>query len=299
MIGETVIAIGNPFGFSHTVTTGVISALDRSIRTDERVYHQFVQTDASINPGNSGGPLLNVNGDLIGINTAIYAKAQGIGFAIPIDRVKKVVAELIEHGELIQPWIGISVQDITPRLAQYLSLPIEQGALIQTVEPSGPAQVSGLKERDVIISIGKRKIYSADDYQTAMRGFSVGDTIAVSIMRQGVKKTFTVTATHFPMRLAAPLSGRLLGISVAPLSRINRHQYGITTPKGVVITELDKDAHLARIGARPGDVVRQIDEMRIDSLDDFYKAVVKNRHKNSIIILLQRGHQGYYVAVNL
>lgn len=112
MIGETVIAIGNPFGFSNTVTTGVISAVNRSIITKDRVYHDFIQIDASINPGNSGGPLLNINGDLIGINTAIYAKAQGIGFAIPVAKARKIVSDLIKHGEVIQPWIGVTVQNI-------------------------------------------------------------------------------------------------------------------------------------------------------------------------------------------
>ena len=184
MIGESVIAIGNPFGFSHTVTTGVISALNRSIRADKRTYHQFIQTDASINPGNSGGPLLNIYGDLIGINTAIYAKAQGIGFAIPINRVKKIIAELIEYGELVQPWIGISVQDLNRRLAQHLKVPFQQGVVIQIIEPSSPAQKAGLRERDLIMSLGKRAVYSADDYQTAMRGFSPGDIIPMEIVRE-------------------------------------------------------------------------------------------------------------------
>ena len=127
MIGETVIAIGNPFGFSNTVTTGVISALNRSIRTDEHVFHDFIQTDASINPGNSGGPLLNINGELIGINTAIYAKAQGIGFAIPINKAKKIISDLIRYGEVIQAWLGITVQDIDQQLFDYLNLNINKG----------------------------------------------------------------------------------------------------------------------------------------------------------------------------
>ena len=299
MIGESVIAIGNPFGFSHTVTTGVISALNRSIRADMRTYHQFIQTDASINPGNSGGPLLNIHGDLIGINTAIYAKAQGIGFAIPIDRVKKVIAELIEYGELVQPWIGISVQDLDRRLAQYLNLPYQQGVVIRAIEPASPAQKAGLKEHDLVLSLGGRGIYSADDYQTAMRGFSPGDIIPVEIMRRSDKKAFSVHATHFPMHLAKPLSDRLLGISVAPITETNRRRYGLSASKGVVITGLQKDTYLAQMGVRPGDVIRQIDEMKIASPDDYYKAVVKYRHKKSWIVLIQRGNQGYYVAVNL
>jgi len=123
MIGETVIAIGNPFGFSHTVTTGVISALNRSIRTNDTIYHNFIQTDASINPGNSGGPLLNINGDLIGINTAIYAKAQGIGFAIPINKARRIITDLIQYGEVVLSWTGLLLQGMDPDLARYLNVP--------------------------------------------------------------------------------------------------------------------------------------------------------------------------------
>ena len=140
MIGETVIAIGNPFGFSHTVTTGVISALNRSIRAEDRVYHDFIQIDASINPGNSGGPLLNINGDLIGINTAIYAKAQGIGFAIPISKARKIISDLIQYGEVIQAWIGITVQNIDEKLTRYLKIPDIKGVMVTSVEPKSPAQ---------------------------------------------------------------------------------------------------------------------------------------------------------------
>ncbi|MBW1692833.1 MAG: trypsin-like peptidase domain-containing protein, partial [Deltaproteobacteria bacterium] len=134
MIGETVFAIGNPFGFSNTVTTGVISATNRSFRVNDTVYHDFIQTDASINPGNSGGPLLNINGELIGINTAIYAKAQGIGFAIPINKAKRIVSDLIKYGEVVHAWIGITVQKIDERLSQYLNLSDNIGVLVKKVE---------------------------------------------------------------------------------------------------------------------------------------------------------------------
>jgi len=143
MIGETVIAIGNPFGFSHTVTTGVISALNRSVRSEDRVLQDFIQIDASINPGNSGGPLLNITGELIGINTAIYAKAQGIGFAIPIRKARRIVADLVQFGEVKQAWIGVLAQDIDERMAQYLNTPGRRGALVKAVEPDSPARSAG------------------------------------------------------------------------------------------------------------------------------------------------------------
>ncbi len=297
MIGETVIAIGNPFGFSHTVTTGVISALNRSIRTEDRVYHEFIQIDASINPGNSGGPLLDINGELIGINTAIYAKAQGIGFAIPISKAKKIISDLIEYGEVIQAWIGITVQNLDEKLARYLKLPGKNGVLVKSVESKSPAQKAGIYEGDIILSIDNRKILSEEDYQTAMRGFAAGDNLHVNIWRNNRDLTLSVTATVFPMALAEDLAYKLLGIRVENLTDQNRHRYGATAKKGVVIADIRADSYLSRIGARPGDVIRQIDEFSIRSIEDFRQSVVKYRHKKTIIILLQRGDQGYYITV--
>jgi serine protease Do len=158
MVGESVIAIGNPFGFSHTVTTGVVSAVNRSIKTDERVFHEFIQTDASINPGNSGGPLLNINGELIGINTAIYAQAQGIGFAIPINRAKRIISDLINYGEVVQTWIGMTVQPLDSDLVAYLNIKDKAGVLVTTVEPQSPAAAAGLNGGDVILSIDGHRI---------------------------------------------------------------------------------------------------------------------------------------------
>jgi len=142
MIGETVIAIGNPFGFQNTVTTGVISSTNRSIKTENRIFHNFIQTDASINPGNSGGPLLNINGQLIGINTAIYANAQGIGFAIPIDKAKRIVSDLIKYGEVIPAWTGIIIQDIDKHLAHILPAMHRRGGYTPTCDHGVPEEVS-------------------------------------------------------------------------------------------------------------------------------------------------------------
>jgi len=147
MIGESVIAIGNPFGLSHTVTTGIVSAVSRSIKgEDGRIYSDFIQTDASINPGNSGGPLLNINGEVIGINTAIYQKAEGIGFAIPIDRAKRIVNDLIKYGEVHEAWIGIFVQELTPQIANSFGYSNTKGVIISKIFKGGPAERGGLKE---------------------------------------------------------------------------------------------------------------------------------------------------------
>ena len=297
MIGETVIAIGNPFGFSHTVTTGVISALNRSIRAEDRVYHDFIQIDASINPGNSGGPLLNINGDLIGINTAIYAKAQGIGFAIPIGKARKIISDLIQYGEVIQAWIGITVQNIDEKLARYLKIPLKKGVIVTSVEPKSPAQKAGLQESDIILSIGNKKINSVGDYQSVAKSLAAGNPLEAKFWRNGKKKTAVVKTKVFPISLADDLAYRILGIKVEDLTRKKRRRYRISVGNGVMISDIKKNSYLAGIGARPGDVIRQIDDYSIENSEDFKKAIIKFRNKNSMVLLLQREDQGYYITV--
>jgi serine protease Do len=299
MIGETVIAIGNPFGFSHTVTTGVISAIDRSIRTEDRVYLDFIQIDASINPGNSGGPLLNIDGDLIGINTAIYAKAQGIGFAIPINKAKKIIADLIQYGEVVQTWIGIIVQDLDKNLVSYLNVPDKRGVMVKAVEPQSPASKAGIKAGDILLSIDKKKIASVQDYWSVKKTYAAGDSFDARIWRNGEIKNVALKTRVFPMELAEDLAFRLIGIRVEDLTTKNRKRYQTSAPEGVVITELDNRSYLAGIGARPGDVIRQMDDTAIDNKDDFKKATIKYRQKSSVVVLLQRGDQGYYITIKL
>ena len=299
MIGETVIAIGNPFGFSHTVTTGVISAVDRSIRSEERVFLDFIQIDASINPGNSGGPLLNINGDLIGINTAIYAKAQGIGFAIPINKAKKIISDLIQFGEVIQTWIGITVQNLDSKLAGYLKVPGKKGVMVKALEPGSPASSAGLKEGDIILAIGNKKIASEQDYGSVKKTYAAGDTLKAQIWRNGKTETVPIKSRVFPMEMAEDLALRLMGIRVEDLTPKNRKDYRISVHQGVVISEVDGRSDLAKIGARRGDVIRQIADAAIANTDDFKKAIVKYRQRRSVVILLQRGDQGYYITVKL
>ncbi|MBW2634763.1 MAG: Do family serine endopeptidase [Deltaproteobacteria bacterium] len=299
MIGETVIAIGNPFGFSHTVTTGVISALNRSIRTNDMIYHNFIQTDASINPGNSGGPLLNINGDLIGINTAIYAKAQGIGFAIPINKARRIITDLIQYGEVVLSWTGLLLQGMDPDLARYLNVPGEKGLLVKAVEPASPAGRSGIQAEDILLAIEKRPVPSISAYNQVLRDYPVDSNIHLTVLRGGKRLTVALKTEAYPEDRILDLAYNLLGIQVESLSFKNRKAFRIAAKKGVMISEVIPQAYLAKIGVAPGDVIRQIDDFSIETIDDFKKAMVQCRQKKTIVILIQRGEQGYYLSVKL
>jgi serine protease Do len=266
---------------------------------DDTVYHDFIQTDASINPGNSGGPLLNINGELIGINTAIYAKAQGIGFAIPINQAKRIVSDLIKYGEVVLAWIGITVQGIDEGLSKYLNLSDGMGVIVKKVEKNSPAYKSGINNGDIILSIGAKAIRSKKDYQAVMRDVLEGETVAINILRNGKEKKFAVKAAVFPKDQAMDLAYQLLGVTVEDLTIKNRYRYKTDAKEGVVISDLYPQSYLARIGARPGDIIRQMNDITIKNIKDFEKAVVKYRQKTSIVVVLQRGNQLYNITVKL
>ena len=196
--GEWVIAIGNPYGLDHTVTAGVVSALGRPIQIEDRLYRNLIQTDAAINPGNSGGPLLNLAGQVIGINTAVNAQAQGIGFAIPINTVKEVLDDLINRGKVVRPYLGVYMKQISSDIAYSLKLPDQQGALISEVVPNSPAQKAGLQALDVIRKINDQPTSDPEDLRQKLRGFKAGDEVALEIIREGKTMTAGVVLAEQP-----------------------------------------------------------------------------------------------------
>ncbi len=196
-VGNWVIAIGNPFGLDHTVTVGVISAKGRPISVENRSYKNLLQTDASINPGNSGGPLLNLNGEVVGINTAV-AQAQGIGFAIPINTAKSILPDLIKKGKIIRPWLGVQLQALSQEIAGYLGLDNNQGALIVGVIAGSPAASAGLRQGDVIVKINNRKINNPDDLIEVIKETKIGQKVTLIIYRQGEMKTVSLTISEKP-----------------------------------------------------------------------------------------------------
>ena len=299
MIGETIIAIGNPFGFSHTVTTGVVSAVGRSIKTDDRVFHEFIQTDASINPGNSGGPLLNIKGELIGINTAIYAKAQGIGFAIPINKAKRIVSDLIKYGHVVPAWIGVAVQRLDARMAAYLGSKDLQGVLISHVEEGSPAHEAGLSQGDLILTLGRHKLSGTDDYYSSARAISPGESIRLSVWRKGAMQDLEIRTRPYPSEQVTKMAWRRLGIEIKNIDTSLRRRFRISADKGVVITAVRSGSPLATIGVQPGDTLLQIDSKPVGDDNDFSTAMVNSLLKSAILVLVQRGEQLYHLNVRM
>ncbi len=287
MIGETVIAIGNPFGLSQTVTTGVISAVNRSLNTGDRTYYDFIQTDASINPGNSGGPLLNIKGELIGINTAIYGKAQGIGFAIPISRAKRIVEELISHGTVEPPWIGIATQTLTPELASHFSLKEKQGVLVRSIEPASPAVSAGLQRGDVIVSLDGKPLQSSEEYLQRERGYSNGAKLRFRISRDRQETEVVVTAGRFPQEKADDLTWKLLGFSLTEAK------------DGLEIKKIRAGGPAERTGFTRGDMILAIAGNQVKTLAEFRRKVIDARMSQGLLLSVGRGRSLYQITVPL
>jgi len=296
MIGETVIAIGNPFGLSHSVTTGVISALNRSIRTGNRLYQDFIQTDASINPGNSGGPLLNINGELIGINTAIYRKAEGIGFAIPIGRARRIYEDLVAYGRVHKPWLGIFLQDLTPQLVRYFGLPEGKGMLISRVVQNSPADRAGLREGDILIRIGERDVEDRESYLTLIEGYRVDEKIPLRFLRDGKIREATVKGSEITPERAMAISREWLGLDVTDLSK---RQGGLPPGAGgVVIEKVDRHSEAYKIGIRPGDRIGRVNNTRVRSLKDYQRAMEQALNAGNVVLLVIRKGIGYSITLS-
>jgi serine protease Do len=289
MVGEPVIAIGNPFGLSHTVTTGVISALDRSIRTQGRVYHGFLQTDASINPGNSGGPLLNAEGRLIGINTAVYNDAQGIGFAIPIDVARRVVSELIEHGEVSPVWLGLEFQDLSPELRSALGLPASlSGALVNRIRAKSPAARAGVAQGDILVRVDGAEIGSARDFWERLASVTSGQELALTLYRDGRERVVRARAEEIPPAVLDSLVEQLTGM------RLARGEQGV-----YAVAAVRAGSGADRIGVKPGDLVLAINGRALADEASLRRAAVALRGETRALVVVQRGNGRYHVALPL
>ncbi|HSH69971.1 MAG TPA: trypsin-like peptidase domain-containing protein, partial [Deferrisomatales bacterium] len=299
MIGETVIAIGNPFGLAHTVTTGVVSAVNRTIRGgDDQVYTDFIQTDAAINPGNSGGPLLNILGEMIGVNAAIYQSAEGVGFAIPVDKARRIVENLITYGEVHRAWLGVHVQDLTPELARHFGVATASGVLVSRVFAGGPGEEGGLRRGDILVGLDDRPLVDRESFFERLAGYTAGSRLAFRALRDGKAVALTVRAREIPKEYVERLSRTWLGIAVEENSRQRAGRLGLSTAAGLVVTEVVPGGAAARIGLEPGDVVLQVNDTGVGDAASYREALLRASQRETVVLVVQRGRARYHVTLS-
>jgi serine protease Do len=298
-VGQWAIAIGNPFGLDRTVTVGVVSATGRSNMGIE-TYENFIQTDASINPGNSGGPLLNVHGEVIGINTAIVAAGQGIGFAIPVNMAKQIVSQLIKKGSVTRGWLGVSIQPVTEEAARSLGLKKARGALVSEVMKGSPAAQGGLRQGDVITSFDGKEIKDSRQLQLVVAETPVGKQVAVELIRNGGTQRITLTIgnadnAQASRQKSAEEDSGWLGLTVAELPQGKRHR----GHSGVVVSDIDPEGGAAEAGMQRGDVITAVNQKRIGSVSDYARAMKDAEQKGSVLLLVRRGDASIYFALKI
>jgi serine protease Do len=308
-VGEFVLAIGNPFGLSHTVTMGIISAVGRaSVGITD--YEDFIQTDAAINPGNSGGPLVNIKGEVIGINTAIFSKTggyQGIGFAVPSNLVRSVMDQLVKHGKVTRGWLGVSIQKLTPELAQKFNLKDSEGALVGDIVKGSPAEKAGIMRRDIIIEYNGKKVKDAETLRNMVAQSKVGSQIGVRLIRGGKDYSLNVTISEYPKEggetaqepsFKDTQKEALAGLEVMELTREIAQQLGLNRDeKGVVIIKVEQGSPAEEAKLKKGDVIQEIDNKKINNLNDFNMAASNIKPGEAVLLFVNRGGQRFYAII--
>jgi serine protease Do len=297
-IGNWVVAIGNPFGLEHTVTAGIVSAKGRVIGAGP--YDDFIQTDASINPGNSGGPLIDLSGEVVGINTAIVAGGAGIGFAIPSNMAKEVISQLKNSGEVTRGWLGVGIQDLDQQLKEYYG--IEQGVLVTEVFPGDPADKAGIKPNDIIVSINGKQVESSREISRLISGLAVGDTAEIKISRDGKLKSFDVAiAKRKESEMAASdkaqqdHSEHELGIQVSDITPDMAQRFRLQNAKGVMVVGVQADSQGDKAGFVNGDIIREINHQPVENVSDYRRLISDIKKGEPIQFYIKRAENGYVV----
>jgi serine protease Do len=302
-VGEWVMAIGNPFGLSHTVTVGVVSALGRSIGAGP--YDEFIQTDASINPGNSGGPLINIEGDVIGINTAIISGNTGgnvgIGFAIPINIAKGILKDLKENGSVTRGWLGVMIQKITPELAKSFGLNQSEGALVGDVIPDGPAFKGGVKRGDVIVRFNGEDVKDMEDLPKIVAATTPNSVVDVEVIREGSKKTLQVTIEVLKdsQPLVVAKTADPLGMQVQDITKELAQSLQLEDTEGVLVSDVTPGNSAAESGIRRGDVIAEMNRQPVNSLQDYQGLLGSVKKGASVLFLVKRRGTTIYIAVKV
>ncbi len=305
-VGELVLAIGNPFRLSHTVTAGIISAKGRS-NVGLAEYEDFIQTDAAINPGNSGGALVNLQGEVIGINTAIATRSggyQGIGFAIPINMAKEVMDQLISKGKVIRGWLGVIIQDVDSDMAEALGLERAEGVVVGDVKKDSPAAKGGVKRGDVIIGFAGQKVKDAVGLKNMVATHKPGTKVKLEVIRDGQRKGLWVKLGEMPSSGssssgAAPEVAEKLGIEVEELTEDLARRLGYTGQEGVVVSDVKYGSLAQLAGLKRGDLIQEINRKKVSSLDDYRRVLGRVKKGESILFLVRRGENTLFVAVKV
>ncbi len=290
-VGDWVLAIGSPFGLEHTVTAGIVSAKGRVIGSGP--YDDFIQTDASINPGNSGGPLIDMEGKVVGINTAIVAGGQGIGFAIPINMARNIIKQLKEHGHVTRGWLGVSIQDLTPELAEYYGVKDGKGALVGEVFKGDPADKAGIKPKDIIVEINEKKINDSRDLSRLIAEVAVGKRIKIKIIRNGKEKIVYPVITKRTedkeqIAMKEPGIESDFGITVSDITPEVADHYGIEDTQGIVIVKIDPDSKGAESGLRTGDIIKEINRKSVRNVKEYKKRLKELKNEKKLRLLVRR-----------
>ncbi len=301
-IGDWVIAVGNPFGLGHTVTAGIVSAEGRSLGLGP--YDDFIQTDAAINPGNSGGPLFNLQGQVVGVNTAIVAGGQGIGFAIPINLAKSVITQLKSTGKVVRGWLGVLVQQITPDIAEGLGLAEPKGALVSDVTPGSPADKAGIRRQDIITEFNGQQINDMQELPRLVAATPPGTEVTLKFLRNGKEQTARLKLGELPEEIAKSGPGgqqveKNLGLVVQEISPEMQRRLGIQDSQGVIITNVESGSIAEEAGLRPGDVILEINKRQIKNLDDYRKAIDSVKSGQTALLLVKRDKNTLYVALRV
>jgi len=299
-VGEWVLAIGNPFGLEHTVTAGIVSAKGRRIGAGP--YDNFIQTDASVNPGNSGGPLINIRGEVVGINTAIFSRAGGnigIGFAIPINLVKELLPQLKLKGKVTRGWLGVVIQRVTPAIAESLGLDEARGALVANVSKDTPADRSGVKVGDVIIEFDGSKVEESKDLPIIVAQTPVGKGVKVKVVREGKELVLSVTIGELKEEeeLASVEKRENLGLTVQKVTPQIAESLGLDQAEGVVVTSVEPASPGDEAGLRRGDVIIEVNRNRIRDLRDFRNEVASIKKGKGLLLLVRRGKTTLFLAL--
>jgi serine protease Do len=304
-VGEWVIAIGSPFELNQTVTVGVVSAQGRN-RIGINDYENFIQTDAAINPGNSGGPLLNIYGEAIGMNTAIFSRSggyMGIGFAIPINMAKAIQQQLEKQGKVTRGWLGVVIQDVDEELAKSFGLEKARGALISEIAEKSPAAESGLQKGDVIIQLDGAEVNNVSELRNKVALIAPGTKIDLLVIRDGQKKTVKIAIGEQPAEMAQPAGSnggeslQNLGLTLQNLTEELASQFGYSPEQGVLIVEVEPGSPAERTGLKPGQLIEEVNKQRVRNLKDLRKVLEKIKPDDKVLLFVRAGEHSQYVVL--